>query len=43
MINKDIIKEFASLKKREQEILNSLSVGDTIDLYFEMTERGIAI
>ena len=33
--------EFISLKKREREIINSLSLGDSIDLCFEATEQGI--
>ena len=35
--------EFIRLKKREQEIINSLSLGDSIDLCFEATEQGVAL
>lgn len=40
---KTLFDEFIRLKKREQEIINSLSLGDSIDLCFEATEQGVAL
>jgi len=40
---KGLFDEFIRLKKREREIINSLSLGDAIDLCFEATEQGIAL
>jgi len=40
---KKLFSEFIALKKREREIFQSLSLGDAIDLGFELTEQGIAL
>ncbi|MBK5191216.1 MAG: hypothetical protein JJE19_06960 [Methanosarcinales archaeon] len=40
---KTLFDEFIRLKKREQEIINSLSLGDSIDLCFEAIEHGVAL
>ena len=38
-----LFEEYIQLKLREREIFKSLSVQDTIDLAFELTERGIPL
>ena len=38
-----LFEEFIQLKRREREILDSLSLEDAIDLGFELSERGIPL